>query len=361
MSVSDAKILISKTANGIGRIQLNAAKKLNALDTQMLQDIQNALLEWQDDPSVSVILITSTSEKAFCAGGDVKSLVQNYISEGLSAAEKFFTTEYSTDYLIHHYPKPIIVLASGLVLGGGLGLIAGADLKLTSENSTFAMPEISIGLFPDVGAGHFLSRIKGSQGHVLGLTGFRFTGLQAVGLGLFHGAFPEAVLGDIEVDLLRHDWRDPGAFENKKTQILTAATQSTASFSKEELKFLSLWEPDYDVCAKAILEFPATSSRISEAQHFFHSGSPLSRRLIHRQFQKAENLNLRDEFLMEWCMALNCCLHGDFVEGVRAKLIDKTGSPSWSKTNWSTDDVEKFFEWDQGVNGLSARLAEMGL
>lgn len=360
--ITDSKVLFCKTPSGVGHIQLNAQKKLNALDTEMLQAIQIQLLKWAQDTEVLFVLFSSTSSRAFCAGGDVKSLVLDFLKDGVEAAHRFFTTEYSTDYLIHVYDKPIVALTNGVVMGGGLGLIAGADIKVTTEAAIIAMPEVSIGLFPDVGAGHFLNQLPNGMGRGLGLTGFRLSGVQAVELGLFQHCVSDSELQNLQNELLTKAWKAADLMD-ELTQVVSGygaiGVQNTLNHETQE--FLQQWSPDPEVCEKKILEFSTSDQRIQEAQEFFAEGSPLSRRLIHQQFLRSASLALRDDFLMEWSLAMNCCLQGDFVEGVKAKLIDKTGQPSWKKRPWSESDLSKFFDPPAGENGLALRFLEMGL
>ena len=175
----------------LGIITLDNPRALNALDLEMLRAVADKLLEWRDQRSIACIVLHAESEKAFSAGGDVKSLMAALKRDGaMPVALEYFTTEYFADYLIHIYPKPILCWADGIVMGGGIGIMNGASYRVVTERSILAMPEITIGLYPDVGATYFLNRAPSGIGLFLGLTGARFNGHDAVAIGMADGLIP---------------------------------------------------------------------------------------------------------------------------------------------------------------------------
>ena len=173
-SISDKKVAFAT---------LNAERSLNALSLEMVELHYNKLKEWQERDDVSVIVLEGAGEKAFCAGGDVVQLhnAAKVAGPGNIAkdVEQFFAKEYKLDYLIHKYEKPILLWGHGIVMGGGLGLLAGASHRVVTERSRIAMPEITIGLYPDVGGSYFLNKMPPGVGMFLGLTGASFNAADA--------------------------------------------------------------------------------------------------------------------------------------------------------------------------------------
>lgn len=156
-----------KGAIRLGHLTLDAPKTLNSLTLPMVDTLSAQLLAWRDDPSIAAVFIDGTGEKAFCAGGDVQALRDSCLATPggpCEYAETFFAREYAMNYLLHTYPKPIICWGHGVVMGGGLGILAGCSHRLVSERTRIGMPEITIALFPDVGGSWFLNRMPGNVG-----------------------------------------------------------------------------------------------------------------------------------------------------------------------------------------------------
>jgi enoyl-CoA hydratase/carnithine racemase len=201
----------------VGYVALNNPRALNALDLGMLRVMESRLLEWWEDEDLACVVLYAKSEKAFCSGGDVKSLVMALQGEGtIAAASDYFTTEYFVDYLIHVYPKPILCRADGIAMGGGIGIMNGASSRVVTENTVMAMPEIAIGLFPDVGGIYFLNRLPAGLGLFLGLTGARVSSHDAASLGLANGIVCSEKRGEIFTGLSRLSW-SPNPQRNKRT------------------------------------------------------------------------------------------------------------------------------------------------
>src|SRR5699024_3559278 len=166
-----AEILYSTNDNGVATITLDRPKALNSLTHNMVASMKEKLAEWQHDDSVQVIVMKSSSERAFCAGGDILTLhAAKESDEAMKAAEEFFDTEYETDQFIYEYTKPIIAVLDGVVMGGGVGISFGASHRIVTEKTKWAMPEMNIGFFPDVGAAYFLNKTPGELGKYLALT-----------------------------------------------------------------------------------------------------------------------------------------------------------------------------------------------
>src|SRR5919108_5916266 len=171
----------------LGFLTLHNPGSLNALDLDMFAAMERKLLEWRARDDIACIVLHADSDRAFCAGGDVKALAMALERDGTVAAREFFSAEYFVDHLIHIYSKPILCWADGITMGGGIGIMNGASCRVVTERSTLAMPEVAIGFFPDVGATHFLNRLPPGLGLFLGLTGARFNGSDAVAIGMADG------------------------------------------------------------------------------------------------------------------------------------------------------------------------------
>lgn len=168
----------------IGLITLNAEKALNALNQSMIDLLLQQFSDWRDSDDVVAVFMQGSGEKAFCAGGDVRALRQAVIDGKPEVPGHFFATEYRVDYLIHTYPKPVICWGNGIVMGGGIGLMAGADFRVVTDTSMLAMPEISIGLYPDVAGSWILSHLPARLGLFMALTGCRLNAADAIYVGL---------------------------------------------------------------------------------------------------------------------------------------------------------------------------------
>ena len=175
--------VLAEVRNHIGHLTLNRPAGLNAITLDMVRNLQRQLDAWAQDPQVHAVVLRGAGEKAFCAGGDIRSLYDSFKS-GDTLHEDFFVEEYALDLAIHHYRKPVLALMDGFVLGGGMGLVQGADLRVVTEKSRLAMPEVGIGYFPDVGGSYFLPRIPGELGIYLGVSGVQIRAADALYCGL---------------------------------------------------------------------------------------------------------------------------------------------------------------------------------
>ncbi|HXA47176.1 MAG TPA: enoyl-CoA hydratase/isomerase family protein, partial [Burkholderiaceae bacterium] len=207
-----------ETGNGmrIGIATLNAEKSLNALSLDMVHLLTERLTTWSADDGIALVVLQAAGEKAFCAGGDLQNLYRAMRTHHSSAqrddvtanfyAMDFFAQEYRLDYLIHTYPKPVLCWGHGIVMGGGVGLMAGASHRVVTEQSRVAMPEISIGLFPDVGGSWLLSRMPGKIGLFLALTGTQVRAADALFVGLANHAIAHSNKADMLEALLAQSW-----------------------------------------------------------------------------------------------------------------------------------------------------------
>jgi enoyl-CoA hydratase/carnithine racemase len=349
----------------LGIITLDNSRALNALDLEMLRAIAAQLLEWRDQNSIACVVLHAESEKAFSAGGDVKALIAALKSDGAThVASDYFTTEYFADYLIHVYPKPILCWTDGIVMGGGIGIMNGARYRVVTERSILAMPEISIGLYPDVGGTYFLNRAPIGIGLFLALTGARFNGPDAVAIGMADGLIPSQQKHQILTGLGRLDWT-ADAQHNKQVLCgyLSSAADPQAAHKSDvlrrqiELKSLVL-KPSIEEIDGALRAWDGADEWIRQAIQGYVAGSPTSAKTIFEQLKRGKDLSLKEAFLREWDMSLNFCVRSDFYEGVRARLIDKDQTPRWDPRILAevTDaQVERFFSQEHGQPNLLAK------
>jgi enoyl-CoA hydratase/carnithine racemase len=335
---------------------LNVPKALNALNLDMIRLLAPQLSEWANDDAIALVVLKGHGEKAFCAGGDVVSLYKAMAAnDGNNHIETFFSEEYTLDYQIHTYEKPILLWGNGIIMGGGLGLMAGASHRVVTETARIAMPEITIGLYPDVGGSYFLNKMPAGVGLFLGLTGASINAKDAQFVGLADHFVNAELYGELLATLLGTDWKDNEEYNHGLLSELLHSLQSQSSNEPAseieplqaviaELATKDSLESQID----AILSLDATDNKwLSRAQKSLHHGSPLSAKLVSEQLNRAKGLSLADCFRLELGMSVAAGEFGEFKEGVRALLIDKDGAPNWQFENTQsvTDDaINAFFK-----------------
>ena len=325
----------------IGHATLNAEKALNALTLDMVRQLDAALIRWAADDRIACVVIDGAGDKAFCAGGDVRYLHEAAVSHRAPGpnlkAQAFFAEEYRLDHRIHTYPKPVMVWGGGIVMGGGLGLFAGGSHRVLTETSRIAMPEITIGLFPDVGGSWFLPRMPGGAGLFLALTGASMNAADALYVGLGHHLVASSDRARVLEQLARSEWsadaEDNGArlsfvlqeFGGRGVTVLESNLQKHAASIAQMTSATSLAE-----VRRRITGYVGDDTWLKKAAASLAAGSPTTAALIWDLRKRARHLGLADVFRMELIVALGCCAHPDFPEGVRALLIDKDNQPKWS-------------------------------
>jgi enoyl-CoA hydratase/carnithine racemase len=328
----------------IAEICLNSERTLNALSQEMIQLINPQLDQWLENPKVVALILDSAGEKAFCAGGDVVGAYHLIQSEEFDAIDDYFANEYRLDYRLQTFPKPILCWASGYVMGGGLGLMNGCSHRVVTETSRLAMPEIAIGLFPDVGASFFLNKLPAEIGYFLALTGSQVPAKDACWLGLADYML-KSEQHDVVLDRLKSGIWNQGDNHGVLSQVLAELSQQV------EDDFVQAETPvqNNQTIMKQLLQddsIPNFVSRLNalktedpwllKARKNVVDGSPLSLYVIQAQLKRSQHADLREVFLMEMQLAAQCCRLGEFAEGVRALLVDKDKSPKWRY-----DSVEK--------------------
>ena len=333
--------------SGLGIITLDRAQALNALSLDMIRAISSALLQWERDAAVDTVVFRSSSERAFCAGGDIRffhRVATGGLVAGSAQLEDFFTEEYRLNHLIHNYPKQTVAIMDGVVMGGGMGISQGCDLRIVTERTKMGMPETSIGLFPDVGGGYFLSRACGQLGEELALTGRTINAEDALLAGLADIA---VWAGAVEHILPMLAAAKPGE-RVAELQLKLAAhpAQPMESLYRKEADNIALHFTHSNM--EAILHSLAAdhSDYAREALHLLSQRSPLMLCVTLEQIRRAENQSLAEDLRMERDIVRHCFEIGEVVEGIRARVIDKDQQPRWRHArveDVSEADVAAFF------------------
>ena len=337
--------------NGVGVITLNRPERLNALTYNMIKSISNHLIDWEQDNDIKSVIIEGAGEKAFCAGGDVVSLRNQVLLEGGPPTElsrNFFYDEYLLNYKINKYKKPFIALIDGVTMGGGVGVSMHGSHIVTTERTMFAMPETSIGLFPDVGGGWLLANLSLGIGLWLALTGSRLRSYDLLKTGLANFYVNIENINLLKEDIIKNSSEN----KNEITKIINNYSSQPINDSvieKNENLIKKIFERE-DI--EEI--FTKLKTLINNGNDFAASiekellvKSPTSLKITMRQILEAKDMNLKDELIMEYRMVQKCQTSGDFYEGVRAMLVDKDRKPQWRPSLLSKVDdiwVNHFFE-----------------
>lgn len=330
-----------QTASGhrFGRATLNAPAKLNALTLAMIDRLDPQLAAWAEDPMIVGVVLDGAGERAFCAGGDVVSVhhairatAPGHIPQ---LASDFFEREYRLDYNLHTFPKPLLCWGDGIVMGGGTGLLAGASHRVVTPATRMAMPEISIGLFPDVAGSWFLSRMPGRVGLFLALTGAPLNAADAVFTGLADFVAPHKSLTSILESVAAARWHgDRDTDSAQLSHLLARLSVDDLPPSNVRARLDTINETIgldrlEDVAVRLAALADADDPWLAHAGVTFVKGSPTSAALSFELQRRARHLSLADVFRLEYQAAVGCCLHHDFAEGVRAALVDKDRRPRW--------------------------------
>ena len=315
---------------------LNAPKALNALNLEMIETLGPLLEEWANDASVRCVILKGEGDH-FCAGGDIRALYNGVRPERTDFPEVFFEKEYRLDYAIHRFPKPIIVWGSGVVMGGGMGLMQGSRYRIVSDTSKMAMPEITIGLYPDVGASFFL-RKNPNLGKFLSLTAYRLNGAEALHAGLADYFIKEENKNLVLEQLTNIQWTDSSMKNHELLEDFfsehfdSSAIAEMSNALKDKTDFIesfSAQKTPQDIVKFAQAHADSDDKFIQRSLKTLLSGSPSTIGIIFEQFKRAEDMGLEDCFRMEWCLSVQCAYKHDFPEGIRALIIDKDKNPSW--------------------------------
>jgi enoyl-CoA hydratase len=323
-AVRDGDILVREAA-ALRRITLNRPKALNALTIDMVETMLGLLRAWARDDAVGAVLIDGAGERGLCAGGDLRALYDAALSKDYALPQEFWANEYRLDVLIARYPKPVVAIMDGMVMGGGVGISAHAAHRVVTERSAVAMPEVSIGYFPDVGASFLLARAPGRVGFHLALTGERVGAADAIYCGLADVHIPAARLAEL-----------PSLLADRGTAHAVRACLDEMSAPAVPGK-LAAARPWIDICygAADIEEIVARLERSENndaraALAILQRMSPTSLKITLRNLRSALSFEtVEQSFQQDYRLSLACIAAHDFVEGIRAAIVDKDRNPRW--------------------------------
>lgn len=317
----------------LGKIILNRPKALNALTHDMFMQLRKQLELWERDDSIKAVLIRSNSEKAFCAGGDIRAIYENK-ALGADELARYFRLEYDTNRYIHHYPKPYVAMLHGITMGGGVGISLNGRYTIAADNLRWAMPETLIGFFPDVGASYYLSRLQ-FVGNYLALTGNSINAADTLSLNLVNHVVAFDQFDAIEKELT----------ESGVETVLNSLVDLTAASS------LNLPEINQHFCFSEIEDIMASLEKSSSAWahdtlQLLLQRSPTSLKVTLEQLRRAKNKSFDEVIEMDLKIAQCMLKNHDFYEGIRAAVIDKDRNPHWDPVTLSqvrSKDVDAYF------------------
>jgi len=342
--------VLADVRNHIGHLTLNRPAGLNTITLDMVRSLTRQLQAWSDDPSVYAVVLRGAGDKAFCAGGDIRSLYDSF-KNGDTLHEDFFVEEYALDLAIHHYRKPVLALMDGFVLGGGMGLVQGADLRVVTERSRLGMPEVAIGYFPDVGGSYFLPRIPGELGIYLGVTGVQIRAADALYCGLADWYLDSAKLDELDQKLDHLRWHD-SPLKDLQGLLAKLAVQQLPDAPLAALRpaidhFFGL--PDVPSMVEQLQAVTVADSHewALNTAHLMQTRSPLAMAVTLQMLRKGRRLTLEQCFALELHLDRQWFERGDLIEGVRALIIDKDKTPRWNPPTLhglAAAHVESFFQ-----------------
>jgi enoyl-CoA hydratase len=315
----------------VGRITLNRPQAIHALTTNMIALMTEALVAWCDDPGVELVLLDHSGERGFCAGGDIRMLAESGAGDGKKARE-FFFTEYRLNHLLFHYPKPRVAIMDGIAMGGGVGLSRPCRFRVATERTTFAMPETGIGLFPDVGGGWYLSRMPDHIGLWLALTGARIKAADCQLLQLATDYVESARIPDLKAAILEA----PERTETLLTEFEGDAGRPAIAAHQDEIARLFAADS-----VEAIIEgLQAAGTEWAEAQlAVLSTKSPQTMKVAFRELQLgAQAKSFAENMAMEYRIGARVVQRHDFLEGVRAVIVEKDNAPKWNPPTPSAVD-----------------------
>jgi enoyl-CoA hydratase/carnithine racemase len=355
--MNDSSVLFRRSDDGaIGIATLNRPKQLNALTLEMCELMGRQFGEWANDDSIRCVILNANGDKGFCAGGDVAEVIRHVRAGGdkrYDYGDAFFATEYALDLLIHTYPKPFVALSHGICMGGGVGLLAGASHGVLVAGSKIAMPEIHIGLFPDVGGGYFLQDFFDGRGKLMALTGCVINESDAINGELVPFIIPSVAQEGFVAAIEALEWTDSNEDNHELvTERILAMGDGDIDFSGPLAEF-SEETVKLDRC-ETVIEFRDALNDLARREPYFATaarnlsqGSPTAAHVTFEYLKRTRQMADIDQVLaLDLILAKQFQRHHDFSEGVRALLIDKDKAPKWSPDDWNAIDralIERHF------------------
>jgi enoyl-CoA hydratase/carnithine racemase len=328
--------VLIKRHPGLLAITLNRPRVLNTLNREMIRLLRRGLEKALAAADVNLVVIGGAGDRGFCAGGDLKELTGAVREGAVHLADQFFREEYALDLMIHRFPKPVVVLAHGITMGGGLGLAAGADIVVATEATRMAMPETRIGFFPDVGGtGWLFTKCPPGYPEYLALTGYELVGAECVRLGLATHLVDSARLPELRQALKK----GAGALPATKQAAVAQLERALAPLSHGDIPpnpELDAWVAEHFVGKRSLQEIMAAlshcgleSRRCQEALRRLGERSPTALAVTLQLLRANEGRSLQEVFHREALAAHFMVTHPDYLEGIRARIIDKDDQPRW--------------------------------
>ncbi len=347
---------------------LNVEKTLNSLSLPMIEILAPQLARWNERDDIVAVLLRGSGERAFCAGGDIQALYRS-MSRNHAADQqiddypaRFFEAEYRLDYAIHTSSKAVICFGNGVVMGGGLGLFSAAQYRLVTERSRIAMPEVTIGLFPDAGASWILRGLSSGYAAWLGMTGTHMSASDALHIGLGTHAIASTCWPMLVERLLNAKWRGTPADADEIQDCICACERPNLAESvlAGHGDMLETALPQLPVMlaetVARLMDLAGRDTWIDKGLAAMRSGCPTSVGIVHEQLRRVAAMTLADAFRMEFNVANQCAHNPDFAEGVRALIIDKDNTPAWrygALQNVPHDYVAAHFDDTSAVHPLA--------
>jgi enoyl-CoA hydratase/carnithine racemase len=333
--------------------RLNTPKALNSLSLEMIRLLTRQLRSWADNEQIQMVWLEAEGDTAFCAGGDIVALYRSMTEpRGSAEGKAFFVEEYELDYLIHTFPKPVVCWGHGIVMGGGMGILQGASHRVVTEGSKLAMPEVSIGLYPDVAAGWFLNKMPGRTGLFAGLTGARLNGADAVFTGLADRFVSHGLKPDVVQALKHQRWRDSnacsivsGVLRQFEQQSQEALPESPVRGCLDDINRVTDADSLEDVVAQ-LTRISGSEGWLARSVKSLSSASPTSLAVFWRHIRNSRHDSLKEVLDKELVLSQKCLEKGEFAEGIRALLIDKDKQPRWRYASLAEIDntwIDDFF------------------
>jgi enoyl-CoA hydratase len=323
--------LLTTVSSGLATLTLNRPDALHALTTDMCRNMIQALLAYRDDAQVKAVLIDhAPGTRGFCAGGDIRMLAESGKGDG-KAAREFFFTEYRLNHLLFAYPKPVIAIMDGVTMGGGVGISMPAKFRIATANTTYAMPETGIGLFPDVGGGWYLPRKRGETGMWLALSGARLKAADCLAAGIATHHVEAEKLAELRAAWTAADAGEaPAAYIEKTLARAASSPGAPRELAPENIERIDrLFSGPTVEAIFAALE--ADGSDWARAQlAALRTKSPQTLKVAFRQLREGARMkSFADEMRQEYRIGARVVRRHDFIEGVRALIVDKDNKPRW--------------------------------
>ena len=324
----------------VAQAHLNVPTTLNALTLDAVEAMTPKMLDWAGRDEVVAVIVTGEGDKALCAGGDIQALY-HAAKENLAAGttvndypQRFFAAEYRLDYIMHCYPKPLLTLGHGIVMGGGYGLFSASKYRVLTERSRLAFPEITIGLFPDAGGTIVMRKLAPKMAALLTLTGSQVNATDALALGIGTHAIGHEARAEFVAGLLKLSWQRGARKTNDEVLEGYLARQAYAGdMPDSDVDAVHVHRIDLSslsACADSILALEGTSKWMDRGAANLRAGCPITAGIIFKQLSLGPMMDLAECFMTELAVANNCLSRPDFAEGVRALLIDKDLTPQWT-------------------------------